>query len=233
MKDLRNLPTPVVERLGAMFTDRGPDIYRRNLDVVQRGRLLEARSARVEFRRDASGTAELDGYATVYEYPYEVCGGPPYGWVETMAAGATTKSVLERDDVRMLFDHDYIPIARTRSGTLVLESDDIGLHCSTPNGVDLSSPFVASLVSAVDRRDLDEMSVAFQCIRQEWNEDYTERRILEVRLFDVSLVTYPANPAAVVQARDDEPDQDPGGEGRPAMSLATARALADHSRLRA
>lgn len=218
--DLRNLPGPVLDRLASF-----DDATRRGVEVVQRGRTLEARTAKIELRRTESGDPILDGYATVYDYAYDVAGGAPYGWTETIVGGACTKSLRERDDVRLLLNHDGIPVARTKSGTLTLETDDIGLRCDTPTGLDMRSPLVQSIASAMERGDLDEMSFAFQVMRQEWNDDYTERRILEVKLFDVSVVTYPANPATVAQLRNDPPSAPAKG-----MSLAYAQALAVSSR---
>ncbi len=218
--DLRNLPPQVLARIDEHLGPRPDDApHRRGLDTVQRGRLLEARSHKVELRRTDDGDPILDGYATVYEHAYDVAGGAPYGWAETIAEGACTKSVMERDDVRLLFDHDGIPLARTRSRTLELTSDDIGLHATTPTGLDMKSPLVQSIASAMERGDLDEMSFAFQVLRQEWNEDYTERRILEVKLFDVAVVTYPANPATVAQLRSEPP-------ATRGVSLAFAQAVA-------
>jgi HK97 family phage prohead protease len=111
--------------------------------------------------------------------------------------------VVERDDVRLLVNHEGLPLARTAAKTLTLASDAVGLRCDA--SLDRSSPLVASVLSAMERGDLDEMSFAFRVIRQEWDADYLERRITEVQLFDVSLVTYPANPATVAQVRDDVP----------------------------
>lgn len=225
MKDLRNLPAPVLERLAANQVDT----ERSGIDVVQLGRRLEARGRQVEVRANEDGTVGLHGYATVYDYAYDVAGGPAaYGWSETIVGGACTKSVLERDDVRCLFDHEGIPIARTRSNTMTLTSDATGLLTDVP-ALDPASPYVQSLCSALARGDLDEMSFAFRTLRQEWNADYTERRILEVKLFDVSVVTYPANPATVVQLRDATP---PAAAGAP-ISLAFAQAVADQHRYRA
>jgi len=222
VKDLRNLPEPIIERLAEM-----PDSEARRLSLELRSGVVEQRLAKVEWRDNGDGTSGLHGYATVYEYPYDVAGGPPYGWTETIATGACRKSVLERDDVRCFFDHEGIPIARTRSGTMTLEDDTTGLLMDVPS-LDLSSPWVQSLRSALDRGDLDEMSFAFRVLRQEWNGDYTERVIREVQLFDVSVVSFPANPATVVGLRNDQPTE-PVAEPR-TMSLAFARALADQLR---
>jgi hypothetical protein len=46
------------------------------------------------------------------------------------------------------------------------------------------------------------MSFGFQAIRDAWNEDLTERTLLEVRLFEVSPVTgWPAYPATTAMVR--------------------------------
>ena len=96
---------------------------------------------------------------------------------------------------------------------------------------------ISELRSTLERGDVDQMSHAFIALRQEWNDDYTERRILEVRLFDVSAVTYPANDVTVIALRAAagiDPDTDAGGPepeqiaertGMP-LSLAAAQAAA-------
>jgi hypothetical protein len=68
--------------------------------------------------------------------------------------------------------------------------------------LDPSSPYAQSARSAIVRKDADQMSFAFRVLRQQWNDDYTERRIKEVQLFDASIVTYPASEATVVQMND-------------------------------
>lgn len=190
------LPDVVAARLGGDMS---------SLSVVQRGRTVEARRfAAPEVRADEDGGVSMSGYATVYGFPYDVAGGPERGgWSEVIVEGACAKSVVERDDVRLLVNHEGLPLARTAAKTLTLASDAVGLRCDA--SLDRSSPLVASVLSAMERGDLDEMSFAFRVIRQEWDADYLERRITEVQLFDVSLVTYPANPATVAQVRDDVP----------------------------
>lgn len=199
--------------------DRIPDLS--GLVARQHGDLVESRLVTPEFRMVGDDKAEIHGYATVYDYPYDVYGGPSRGgFTETIAAGATKKSVSEKDDVRLLINHDGTALARTKSGTLALRSDDTGLLVDAT--LDLRSTEARDVAIAMERGDLDEMSFAFQAIRQEWNEDYTERTITEVRLFDVSLVTYPANPATVVGLRNEPPESE-----RMSLSLALALAQAD------
>lgn len=159
---------------------------------------------------DAAGTADgmdlpemeylgLTGYASTTEDPYMVS-----DWLgeyqETICRGAFTKALQERQDVRLLVNHEGLPIARTASSTMTLAEDDRGLLVEVPS-LDLRSPLVQSVRSAMERGDVDQMSFAFRATRQEWNEDYTERWVREVKLYDVSLVTYPANDGTSVKLR--------------------------------
>lgn len=223
MPDLRNLPTEVRTRVATHF---GPDylnVRHDGVDINHRGHVLEHRATqRLEVRAADDSPTELVGYATVYDVPYEVLGGPPWGWTETIARGAADKSVREQDQVYLFFDHEGLPIASTRAGTLELESDQVGLYNrATP---DMRSPWNTEILSRVQSGELDAMSFAFRAIRSEWDENFEERTILEVKLFDVSVVSYPANPATVVNARDDKPVR--------GMNINRARGLVDLSRRR-
>ncbi len=193
------LPEEVIARLDARQLD---DL----IDQRSKGVAHEKRRSAVVALPEEDRTG-LRGYATIYDYPYEVAGGPTNGgWTETISRGACTKSLNERADVRLLFDHTGVPLARTKSGSMSLSSDEVGLMVEVDE-LDTRNPAAAAVVSALGRGDIDEMSFAFRAVRQEWNADYTDRRISEVALYDVSLVTYPANPATVVALRADESDE--------------------------
>lgn len=189
------------------------------------GRMVDVRPSRIELRANDDGTRTLTGYATTWDTWYDVAGGAPYGWRESIARGAASKSLAERDDVRFLVNHDGLALARSRGlalDTMTLTADDLGLRFDVPNLDAPGNVFAAALASAVDRGDCDQCSLAFAAVRQEWNTDYTERRILELRLFDVSAVTYPANPATIIGATRAEtpPPAYPLG-----LALAQAAAL--------
>ena len=91
-----------------------------------------------------------------------------------------------------LINHDGLPLARTRSGTLKLTQDDKGLRMETV--LDAEDPDVQSIIPKMKRGDLDKMSFAFWPEVQEWDEsgDIPVRTIRKARLFDVSIVTTPA-----------------------------------------
>jgi HK97 family phage prohead protease len=142
-------------------------------------------------------------------------GGPANGgFTETIARGAAAKSAAEAD-VRLLANHEGLPLARTKSGTLQLESDDIGLKVRAT--LDPANPAAAEVRSAMERGDVDQMSFAFKVLRDSWDAGYDNRTISEVKLFDVSLVTDPANPATVVKLRsDDAPKSESAAAAKPA-----------------
>lgn len=207
------LPTRVCERLGL----DGRDLSGSGLTVTRSQ--AELRRVPFEARENDDGTIHLSGYATTWDTWYDVAGGPPWGWVESIAKGAASKSLAERDDVRFLVNHDGLPLARTKAKTMTLAADDIGLLVDVPS-LDPRSSVVADLASSIRRGDLDQMSFAFYVVRQEWDEDYTRRVIRELRLVDVSAVTYPANEATIIGIRGQS-------EESLGMPVGLARAQAD------
>jgi phage head maturation protease len=64
---------------------------------------------------------------------------------------------------------------------------------------------------------------SFRAINDEWSPDYRERTIREVKLFDVSVVTFPANPATVAQLRDSTDSVESTTTEPSGRSLALAR----------
>jgi HK97 family phage prohead protease len=191
-------PEPVVE-VDAQPMVEGYTRSAAGVDVPER----EVRKlAKLEVRATPDGGAILEGYATVYNFAYDLGGGPAAGgFTEIIASGATAKSAAEAD-VRLLVNHDGIPLARTKSGTMTLQSDDIGLRVTAQ--LDPTNPMAASLRSAMERGDMDQMSFAFKVLRDSWDAQYDVRTIHEVRLFDVSVVTYPASPATVAKIRSED-----------------------------
>lgn len=169
-----------------------------------------------ELRDDPKGLT-FDGYATTYDYSYPVFGGAADGgFDETIARGAADKSAKEADVVFLLDHGDSgtgMPLARTTAGTLSLASEAAGLRSIVPNLNELRSPDVPLLVASMEDRNATQMSFAFRALRQSWNEDYTQRTITEVKLYDVSLVAHPANDAtsAVLRTAEDAAPAAPVG----------------------
>ena len=140
-----------------------------------------------EIRTDDDGTVKVSGYAAVFNDEADIGGM----FREVIAPGAF-KDAVGRDDVVFLINHDGLPLARTRSGTLKLTEDKRGLFIESE--LDTSDPDVAQIIPKMARGDLDKMSFAFSPTVQEWDdsEEIPLRTIVEASLFDVSIVTSPA-----------------------------------------
>ena len=183
------------------------DMQKRNTILKEMDRQTENRSftfSAVEQRNDDDkDTLLFTGYASVFNKGYGVRDQRGQ-YTETIKPGAFKKTLKEQDDVRFLVNHDGIPLARTSSGTLELEEDDYGLFVRAE--LDPSNPTVAEIASAMKRGDLNEMSFAFAAIRDDFDAREENREVTEARLFDVSVVTYPANPWAGAKLRGVELD---------------------------
>ena len=151
----------------------------------------------LEIRSTATGVS-VEGHASTFNQSYDM------GWYqETVAPGAFARTLKTSPDVRLLVNHDGLPLARTRSGTLDLSEDNSGLYMRST--LDPNDPDVKRLVPKMARGDLNQMSFSFGMSEggDEWSEDYTARTLRHLNLEggDVSIVTYPANPNATVSLR--------------------------------
>ena len=149
----------------------------------------------IETRKAEDGTMRLSGYAAVFNDD-----SVPLPFVERIAPGAFRKTLTETPDVRLLINHEGLPLARTKNGTLTLREDERGLWM---DAVIADTQEGRDLYTLVSRGDLDQMSFAFRVIRQKWSEDRSTRLLTELSLADgdVSVVTYPAYPTTSVEAR--------------------------------
>ena len=150
----------------------------------------------IEARQAEDGTMRMAGYAAVFNEP-----SVPLPFIERIAPGAFTKTLQETPDVRLLINHEGLPMARTKNGTMRLFEDETGLYFEAELA---NTQEARDLHTLVARGDVDQMSFAFRVIRQNWNKDRSERTLTEVSLSDgdVSIVTYPAYPATSVEARE-------------------------------
>lgn len=149
--------------------------------------------------RESKGAITFEGIASVVDAPYGV--RDQFGeYTETIHPGAFHRTLEQRDDIRLLKNHDPSAVfARTKSGTLQL-FDDPHLRALAPS-LDPSNPAVQTLRSELKRGDIDQMSIGFRVKDQEWSDDYTERTIKEVVLQEVSIVAFPASPTTSASVR--------------------------------
>lgn len=163
------------------------------MEIERRFAALEG----VEIRANEGEEPRIVGYAAVFNSLSEDLGG----FRERIAPGAFTKSL--GNDVRALFDHQsWYVLGRTRSKTLTISEDRKGL------AVDIAPPNNAQgqfVIEALRRGDIDQMSFGFRVRKNgsKWEQegDTMVRTLLDVDLFDVSVVTFPAYPDTAVALR--------------------------------
>ena len=153
--------------------------------------------AKVEFKADAApGESKVQGYASVFNSYYE---DPMFK--EVIRPGTFSRALKEEQDVRSLIDHEpTLIIGRTKSHTLKLVQDERGLYASTSLP---DTTYANDLRAKMSRGDVDGMSFGFVVKDERWGTQDGKlfREILDVDLFDVSVVTYPAYPATSANLR--------------------------------
>lgn len=189
-----------------MTTNRRPD--RR----IREDRILT--HAELELRDEGEAMPVITGHPILYNVWSEDLGG----FRERIMPGAASKTILEAD-IRALINHDpSLLLGRTTAGSLTLTEQAKGVHMRlTPS----DTSYARDLITNMREGNIDQMSFAFRVsgptfIKREdaktppagtgevWNEDWSEREIYQLAMYDASIVTYPAYPKTDAQVRSDE-----------------------------
>ena len=167
--------------------------------MEQRDALRQVRSVPTQFetREDENGQLVISGYFSVFNSIYDI----GMGMSESVAPGAFLSSLS--GDVRALTNHDTtLVLGRTTAGTLKLREDDIGLW-----GDVIINPKDSDAVNTyerVKRGDVSQCSFGFQILKEDTDvrEDGSVHwTIRDVKLYEVSVCTFPAYESTNVQAR--------------------------------
>ena len=141
----------------------------------------------------------ITGYAAVFDQWSEDLGG----FREKIRPGAFSKTISDGADIRSLFNHDSnIVLGRTTAKTLSLAEDEKGLK------VEIHPPATQTVkdlvLTPIKRGDLNQMSFGFRTINDIWStvDEEDRRELIEVKLYEVSPVTFPAYPQTSVQVRE-------------------------------
>ena len=139
----------------------------------------------------------IEGYFSVFNSDYEIYPG----CTESVAPGAFSNAL--GGDIKALCDHDTrLVLGRNKAGTLELREDSHGLWgriTINPNDSD-----AVNLYERVKRGDVDQCSFGFEIVKEEsdFRDDGSVHfTIREVRLYEVSVVTFPAYAETSVSAR--------------------------------
>ncbi|MGA8724131.1 MAG: HK97 family phage prohead protease [Acidimicrobiales bacterium] len=173
-------------------------------DRVFAPRLVQASSATTRGMAVVAGdphSVVLVGQPCVYDTPYSVTDA--FGeFTESVKAGAFA-ACLKTCDARLLFDHRGLPLARVSAGTLTLVDTKQALTMTAR--LDARIDKANALALAIERRDVQEMSIGFRVGADVWNEDMTSRLITRVDvLHDCSAVAFPASPTTSIELLEQE-----------------------------
>lgn len=150
--------------------------------------------------REENDVLYIEGYFSVFNTNYDLWPGAS----ESVAPGAFSKTL--GGDIRALIDHETrLVLGRNKAGTLELKEDSHGLWGRV--SINRNDQDAMNLYERVKRRDVDQCSFGFEIIKEdtEIREDGSVHwTIREVKLYEVSVVTFPAYEETSVSARKKE-----------------------------
>lgn len=166
--------------------------------------LIEVRtidSEPLEFRtttEDNGSIGTFSGWAIQYDKP-----SLPLPFTEHFAPGAFARSLKSRNDIRMYVNHDEtMVLGSTRAKTLRITDKPEGLW------VDGDLPDTTAgrdLRVLMERGDVYQQSIGFSAVRDEWSSNRAQRKVIEAKLYDSSIVTgaaaYPQSTVGVRNLR--------------------------------
>lgn len=154
---------------------------------------------------DGGGEMVVEGYATTFNQPYTLYSWDDYEVREEIDEHAFDE--CDMTDVIMQYDHQGRVFARTKNGTLQLAADENGLKITADlSGTDIGKQLYGEIKGGYT----DQMSFGFIVGLDEktYTEDHETgkttvlRRIKKIsKLYDVSAVSIPANPATELHTR--------------------------------
>lgn len=163
--------------------------------------IVEKRAWPLEVRESQEGAGYvLDGYASVFGDWADIGGM----FMERIMPGAFKKTLAEADQVALWNHNDQYPLGRKSMGTLELREDDHGLAFTIQ--LDDEIQYHRDAYLAARKGLIQGASFRFSVPggKEDWDRDDDEqlrRTIRELRLFEVSPVTFPAYESTELQAR--------------------------------
>ena len=146
----------------------------------------------------------VEGYATTFEDPYLLFEDSWDGWKYMEIIDRHALDGADLSDVIFQYDHEGRVYARNTNNTLHFEANDHGLFIAA----DLSKTSLArQMYEDIQAGNVTRMSWAFIPSEEEHTYDRDNKvhttRILRVKkVFDVSAVSYPADPNTEISARN-------------------------------
>lgn len=158
----------------------------------------EYRNMTFEVRKDGDQPSFLvEGYASTFE-PYKLIEIDGEDYNERIMPNAFDEADLT--DVVYRVDHEGKVFARSSAGTIKLDIDEHGLHQVT----DLSKTRAGKEhFEEIAAGNYPQMSFAFTVSEEHYDADTRTRIIDRIgKVFDISAVSFPANPTTELHVRD-------------------------------
>lgn len=148
---------------------------------------------------EAGEGEKITGYAVVFNQRTVLYKDPMTGLEYGEIIDRHALDGADLSDVILRYDHEGRVLARTRNGSLRLSVDDHGLLIEADmDGTDEARSYYNDVKAGL----IDKMSFAFTASGEEWDQVTRTRKITAIeRLFDVSLVSFPAYEQTEVHAR--------------------------------
>ena len=171
-------------------------------DRIFGNRQMRCRPAEFQVRNEGENQY-IEGFFAVFDSIYEIAPG----MTESIARGAFSDTIS--GDIRCLTDHDSrLVLGRTTANTFELRETEHGLWGRTlinPNDQD-----AVNTKARVDRKDVTQASFGFDIldedteIREDGSVHWT---IKKVKLYECSVVTFPAYKETNISARAEQRDE--------------------------
>lgn len=171
---------------------------------------------------------QIQGYALLWNSPYPFVENGQ-GYIEEIDPSALKNADIS--DVRFLRDHNQsLILGSTKSGTLRLKIDAVGLFFTADVPNTLEGKDTAELIR---RKILNQTSFGFSTPANgsKWttHEGTAVRRIVKIsKLYDVSVVTFPANPKTSVWLKEDSTAKNPLPMLQPPIKIPSLESKAAH-----
>lgn len=207
----------------APWANRSADLVKEERKAAMATAERMTMNAEIRAMDTTDGSMRIGGYAATFNN--EATG---LNFREVIAPGAFTNALTSanEDPVFLLINHDAdgIPLASTKSGTLRLTQDEVGLRMEAD--LDPSNPKAQELASAIRRGDMTKMSFAFTVSPDGQTKEDGLRTLTNFdKIYEVSAVTWPAYDATDLGMRSkQQADFD--------LRLRLAKARLTQSRLR-
>jgi HK97 family phage prohead protease len=142
----------------------------------------------------------LTGYAAVFNSDSAEFAGYDKPWIERIAPGAFTRTLRDSPDVAALWSHRTDAILARTPTTLTLREDATGLSVEIAL---IDTQTNRDVLASVRGGLVDSMSFGFSTKSAKWDAGkYRDvRTLLDVDLFEVSPVVWPAYPGTSLSAR--------------------------------